>query len=311
MRTLILNGYTKLQEHETDNGNFVLNKKDCFGYYNHVFGICRLESFNEDRKYIYDGDKVLDGDIICHKKWFENENIFREAYDKTIKASTKDDEYKAYENVQITWDHRFYCVIKGYDGKTYAVNLHPWFYSNLVAPEFRKEYKENGEPKQIVVPIEEISDDYVFTLSTSFITSTLIDKSYAIKHIQDVITTTENRYINLYGINEWCLRGLRFIAFVQTLIKKGYPNIVISFPTYVKDYFKTYLSAVCDTEDYNSYKFTGHYSETDTGIVICRDDLARRYARNGFLYIDYTKMEKGEYKNFENINVFSPVRKRK
>lgn len=297
MVTNILNGFKELENHETENGNSVV---DHFGR-GHVFQISTLESFNQERKYIYNSQtNVVDGDIICHKKWFEYDNFLQEAFVKQFDAEGYEDEQRineeAYRDFKIDWDHRFYVIVRSYDGKNYAVNVHPDFYGDLICENQNISYEKNGNIAQTIIPIEELPDDYVFALSNSFIMERFIHSSnYIVSECTSIVSPEVDA--KLYEIRTGELIGLRTIAFIDSLIKNGYENIVFSIKgsKYRRDNIEMILWHT--SSDNSKYKFVGHYSGEFSGIIMCRSEVAHKYERNGFLLIDFDKMLHGEYVN--------------
>lgn len=294
MRTIKLNEFVDLKENEIDNGNKVF-KYTFVNSERHAFEIANIESFNLCRKYHYLSDNVIDGDIICHKNWFKYDKLLEKAYENCIDIPMK-----------ITWDHRFYVVVKGYDGKTYAVNIKPSFYGDLVDKTTAKNINENGEFEQIVIPIEELSDDYVFALSDSFIMDRFSHCSNDV--IKDAPGVVNLDQTDIYTIEEDNLIAIRFIAYIKMLKNRGINKIVVSFPgsKYEKDWFKTDLLQVKGTDSNLRFTFLGVYLEKNKDVVICRPEVASKYEKNGYCLIDFNDLVGRKYEpsqNYERIRV--------
>ena len=294
MRTEILNDFAKLGKYETDNGNSVVDRRGT-----HVFYIEVLESFNDCRSGFYKhNDSVVDGDIICHKEWFKYDEFLKAAFEKQFEAEDYEDEQRinaeAYKQFQIYYDHRFYVVVRSYDGKDYAVNIHPDFYSEFV-PNYQDLLREdNGYLKQTIIPIDELDDNYVFALSNSFIVQRFLETTDGICRENHTIISPES-LAKPYEIDSNELRGLRIIAFIDTLNKNGFKNIVFSVngSKYRRDELNSTLRHT--SSDNSNYQFVGQYYDKLTGVVMCRPEIARKYAKNGFLLIDYDEMLNGGY----------------
>ena len=286
MRTEILNDFAKLGKYETDNGNSVVDYRGT-----HVFHIEVLESFNDCRREFYKhNDSVVDGDIICHKEWFKYDDFLKAAFDKQFDAEDYEDVQRinaeAYKHFQIYYDHRFYVVVRSYDGKDYAVNIHPDFYSEFV-PNYQSLLREdNGNLKQTIIPIDELDDNYVFALSNSFIMQ---------RFLKTTAEICRENHTKTYEIDSSELRGLRIIAFIDNLNKNGYSNIVFSVngSKYRRDELNSTLWRT--SSDNSNYQLVGQYYDKVTGVVMCRPEIARKYAKNGFLLIDYDEMLNGGY----------------
>ena len=286
MRTIILNEFTKLKENEIDNGNMVFEYKS-FGYdKRHAFEIATLEPFNLVRKNVYKNDDVIDGDIICHKDWFK--------YDKFLEQEWENDnDYP----MEISWDHRFYIVVKSYDGNAYAVNINPQFYGDLVSEDKKIGFYPDGSIEQLVVPVEDLSDDYVFALSNSFIMKNFARcSSHVIDEAEGIVSLSDT---DIYKINETSLIALRFIAFIKQLKNSGKDKIVVSFPgtKEYRDWFHLHLNMVKNHDDKTlEFKFLGSYKEGNNAVVICRPDVARKYLKSGYYCVDFADMVSGKYK---------------
>ena len=310
MRTEILNDFAKLGKYETDNGNSVVDYRGT-----HVFHIEVLESFNDCRRGFYQhNDGVVDGDIICHKEWFKYDDFLKAAFDKQFDAEDREDEERinaeAYKHFQIYYDHRFYVVVRSYDGKDYAVNIHPDFYSEFV-PNYQDLLREkNGHLKQTIIPIDELDDNYVFALSNSFIMQRFLETTNEICRRENHSIISRESLAKPYEIDSSELRGLRIIAFIDHLNKNGFSNIVFSVngSKYRRDNLSTILWLT--SSDNSKYQLVGQYYDKATGIVMCRPEIARKYEKNGFLLIDYDEMLKGKYVDNMPCKISNPVRSR-
>lgn len=294
MRTIKLNEFVDLKENEIDNGNKVF-KYNFVNSERHAFKIASIESFNLCRKNQYFNDNVIDGDIICHKNWFKFDKLLEKGYENGIDIPMK-----------ITWDHRFYVVVKGYDGKAYAVNIKPRFYGDLVDKATAQGINENGEFEQFVVPIEELSDDYVFALSDSFIMDRFSSCSGGV--IKDAPGVVNRDLTSIYTIEEENLVALRFIAYIKMLKNKGVNKIVVSFSgtKYLKERFKSDLLQVKGLDINLNFSFLGVYLEKNADVVICRPEIANKYEKNGYCLIDFDDLVNRQYEpshNYERIRV--------
>ena len=309
MRTEIFNDFAELGNYETDNGNSVVDKRGT-----HVFYIEVLESFNDCRRGFYQhNDVVVDGDIICHKEWFKYDNFLKTAFDKQSDAEDYEDEQRikaeAHKQFSIYYDHRFYVVVRSYDGKDYAVNIHPDFYSEFVPNYQDLLHEKNGHLKQTIIPIDELDDNYVFALSNSFIMQRFLETTDEICHEQRSMNSSES-LAKPYEIDSSELAGLRIIAFIDSLNRNGFSNIVFSVngPRYTRDNLRTILWHT--STDHSNYQLVGQYYDKATGIVMCRPEIARKYEKNGFLLIDYDEMLKGNYVDNMPCKISNPVRSR-
>jgi len=290
MRTFLMDEYKFLDDSVKDNGNIICYYSDRLGYYHHSLSVSSLESFNEQRKCDYEKQFVVDGDIICHKEWFNHDKFLEKAFD----------EYNEHP-MDITWDHRFYVVVRSYDGEAYAVNLCPRFYSPLV-PGLDKD-----DIKQTIVPIKDLSDDYVLALTDSYILKRFSDcSSDVVKRENSVISTGATKY----KIDESKISALRIIAFINSLRSKGYHNIVISFKNPMEgsalNWLKIHMHQVHGGNLGFFPIFIGHYEVRHSeDVVIARPEVARKYEKNGYLLLDYYDMINGKYVGVD----FSPESK--
>lgn len=299
MRTEILNDFVELKENEIDNGNRVLKYTNNVGEEIHNFQIATLEPFNLVRASQYNDSEVVDGDIICHKKWFEYDEVFKDAYDNDNPNP-----------MEISWDHRFYVIVKSYNGKAYAVNISPYFYSELVSDKNKLGLNERGLTKQLIIPIENLSDNYVFALTDSFIFQNFLRcSSSLIKPSLDIIS---HSLTNMYEISSGDLISLRFIAFINSLRENGHQNIVVSCDgsKYYRQYFELTLNHIIRTMNNLRFKFIGSYLEDNKDVIICRPEVASLYERNGYTIISFRDMINGKYINNDITQSNVHIRKR-
>ena len=284
MRTYLVDKHRYLDESVKDNRNVMVYYHDAIGRYYHSFSVASFERFNEQRKQDYEKDFVVDGDVICHKDWFTYDEFLGEAFDDCNENP-----------MDITWDHRFYVVVRSYDGKSYAVNIRPQFYSPLV-PGF-----EGEDPKQIIIPIKDITDDYVHALTGSFILRRFSECSdHVINENFDLIPSSVPRF----AISEDKMIAIRALAFINSLRSKGFKKIVISFTgpgkKLISDQFKLNMYYVNENDLGFHFSYLGHYSECgDEEVILARDEIARQYEKNGYLLIDFNDMVNGKYVGVE------------
>ena len=282
MRQEILNKRSELGPYETDNGNSIIKTYNAIGQEEHVSVIPTLESFNECRKNVYlqsecVSDYVIDGDIICHKKWFEYDKFLEKAFDE-------ENEYP----MTIDWDYRFYVVVKSYDGRSYAVNIEPRFYRDLSTSD------GYDYARQLIIPIEELSDDYVFALTDSYIMKRFSECSSSV--VTDTVGIVSTRGSRMFTISKGYLDALRFIAFLDSF-KKKHPKLAIHYDGDLnsQNWFKLYLNGVSAPHENFYLTFYPSYIDSDKDVIICRQYLVNKLKKEGYTVIKFSDIINGKY----------------
>ena len=240
--------------------NFYFNYHRDYSGNHHVFKVYEKECFNETRKHDYEREGVFDGDIIEHR----------------LAGVSKD------------YDPRIYGVIKSYDGKVYAVSFNDkWNHDKICAYEgLDKEAFVDTK----VIPIEELSDDYE-VIPSSTVTDGFSGPSNKKYEPYDQCHNYIGIDIPMYEIDEMYLIVMRLTAYQYKLYQEGKKNLVVTgsseFLHRLECYaFSLYDHVMFDQSKYD-FRHIGNYNPDQKGIILCRKDVAEKYARFGHEVISF------------------------
>lgn len=243
-----------------DKKNIITQRPDNQGFKN--FTILDMENIDEFLKRISSMDDV-DGLLIEHGNWYK-------------------------DPTKVDFDPRLYSVVKGYDGKYYAISFRDFRRVDEIM-----EYENLTNPKQIdtkVKTLESLGNSFVLSKPSHVLDSIAPQDPL---NIYKLSTKDEDKrsIVNTYRLDYNAATGLKLIARVYEYLNRGYKKIVISADEKgveeLNIFFIKYFLDYCYQSSYVPSSIP-YFSKLGPDLIITSSDIAKLYELNGYKVIEAT-----------------------
>ena len=227
-----------------------------------VFKVYSSVPFNEVRKYDYLKDDLIDGDIIEHRL----------------------------SNVMDSADPRIYSVVKSYNGRAYAVSFNDKYNSKSIIRYDNLESEDFIDTK--VIPIEELSDDYV-TVTSNDVTNGFNGPTNPKYKPFDRCSNFISVDYPMYEIKEMYLVVMRIVAYYYGVRKNGLKALIVTSDRKFLDEIDAYSCSLFNRNRFNhsvySFNRTSEYINDAEGIILCNNEIAQEYRDHGYEVLSFDK----------------------